>query len=190
MGPGEIGWRARVRAFYGAALSTGDRLGEIFYAVWMAVISIGLLNSVDEITEDHIAVVVVTALVANLAWGIIDGVTVMLSAVIAWRKEDIAAHTMPAEPLRRRYLPVRAEWMTAVAIILLDLVVAVPIVVPLLLVQEIQTAVYVSRIVATVMFGMLGAAYARNLGWSPWLVGPGLAIAGYALFTAAYAAGW
>jgi hypothetical protein len=33
----------RVKHFY-ARLSAGDRLGEAFYAVWMAVVSIGLIK--------------------------------------------------------------------------------------------------------------------------------------------------
>jgi hypothetical protein len=46
-----------VRRLYARHVSVGDRLGETFYAVWMAVVSIGLLNSASRITPDYIVYV-------------------------------------------------------------------------------------------------------------------------------------
>ena len=54
----------------------------------MVVVSTGLLNSVGQITPEHILYVVVVALVVNLGWGIIDGVTVMLGNIIERVQRD------------------------------------------------------------------------------------------------------
>lgn len=73
---------SRIRNFYDNYLGVGDRLGEAFYGVWMAVVSIGLLNSVGEITPDHVVSVIGVAFAVNFVWGLIDGVTVMLTNII------------------------------------------------------------------------------------------------------------
>lgn len=84
----------RIRHFYGTYCAIGDRLGEAFYAVWMVVVSTGLLNSGGQITPKHIAYVVTVALVVNLGWGIIDGLTVMFGNIIERVQRDRIVHDL------------------------------------------------------------------------------------------------
>lgn len=79
---------AKIRLFYDSYFAIGDRLGERFYAIWMVVVSIGLLNSGGLVTPDKIHYVVAIAFTVNLGWGIIDGITVMLTNIIARAEND------------------------------------------------------------------------------------------------------
>ena len=63
-------------------IGAGDRLGESFYAVWMSVASIGVVNASSSITPDRIWTAVAIAFTVNLVWGTIDGVTVAHTNVI------------------------------------------------------------------------------------------------------------
>lgn len=226
-----IGFR-RLGAFYTRHLSVGDRLGETVYAVWMVVVSIGLVNAEANITRDHIWTVVFIAFGVNFAWGVIDGVTVMFTNVIDRRKRDILAYELRTDggnAARRaralddledsiagvltddqknrivdmvaagpagsdpRLVPARPgkeDWAYAVAIILIDVLHVVPLVLPLILIHDVETAIFVSRIIAVTTFAALGAAYARNLDRHPLSAALALGGMGYALFTWAYAAGW
>ncbi|MCW5715240.1 MAG: hypothetical protein KIT43_12070 [Bauldia sp.] len=222
---------ARVRKFYEDNLSVGDRLGESIYAVWMGVVSIGLINAEATITPDLIAEVVLIAFGVNLVWGVIDGVTVMLTNVIDRRQRDVLAWelrsggntaaraeamanldqtiaaVLPEEERRRivdlvakgppgpdpRRHPARAtrrDWGYAMSIVLIDVLLVVPLVLPLILVPDVDTAIFVSRIIAATTFAALGAAYARNLGRRPAVAALALGALGYTLFTLAYEAGW
>jgi hypothetical protein len=221
----------KIRQFYGAYFAIGDRLGEAFYAVWMVVVSIGLLNSGGQITPDHIAYVVGVAFVVNFGWGIIDGVTVMLTNIIDRVERDRIVHDLRTgrgeaatraaldhldgtiaavldEPERRRlvaevargrpgsdphktpYWPGQEDWLYALGIVGIDVAFVVPVAAPIILVPDVQTAVYISRLIATAMFAWIGARYARNLNHRLWPAMLLLGTLGFALFTAAYAAGW
>jgi hypothetical protein len=221
----------KIRNFYGSYCAIGDRLGEAFYAVWMVVVSIGLLNSGGQITPEHILYVVAVALTVNFGWGVIDGVTVMLGNIIDRVQRDRVVHdlrrgagdkatakaladlddtilTVLPEADRRRivaavadgppgpdprripYWPGREDWLSAVGIIGIDVFVAVPVVAPIILIHDVPTAVYISRLIATAIFAALGAAYARNLNHRRWPAAVALGVLGFALFTSAYEAGW
>lgn len=220
----------KIRHFYGAYCAPGDRLGETFYAVWMVVVSIGLLNSGGQITPEHIAYVVSVALVVNLSWGVIDGITVMLGNIIDRVQRDRVVHDLKAgrngseakaladlddtvvavlpEAERRRivaavaegpsgadprttpYWPAREDWLYALGIVGIDVFVAVPVVAPIILIHDVPTAVYISRLIATAIFAALGAAYARNVNHRRWPAAIVLGALGFALFTSVYAAGW
>ena len=62
-------------------IPVGERLGELFYANWMVVVSIGLLVEMEASMLSIVAVTIV-AFSVNVVWGIIDGVTVMYGMVI------------------------------------------------------------------------------------------------------------
>ena len=67
----------------------------------------------------------------------------------------------------------------------------VPVVAPIVLIPDVpKVGVYISRLVATAIFAAIGAAYARNLNHRRWPAAIVLGVLGFALFTAAYAAGW
>jgi len=222
----------KVRKFYEDNLSVGDRLGESIYAVWMGVVSIGLINAETTITPDLIIEVVLIAFGVNLVWGIIDGVTVMLTNVMDRRERDILAFDLrshresqlaraeamanldetivgvlpeeerrrivdliaagPAgsDPRRKPSHATRRDWGYALSIVLIDVLLVVPLVLPLILIADVDTAIFVSRIIAVTTFAALGAAYARNLGRRPVIAALALGALGYTLFTLAYGAGW
>ncbi|HUL40105.1 MAG TPA: hypothetical protein VLU38_07435 [Methanomassiliicoccales archaeon] len=77
----------KVREFYAKYLPVGDRLGETFYAVWMVVISLGILGATG-LEEKSIAYVIFVAFAVNMTWGVIDGISVMQSKVIERAKTD------------------------------------------------------------------------------------------------------
>lgn len=70
-------------------LTTGDRIGEAVYAVWMLVVSIGLINATGN-PDDPAAVLfaVIAATLVNVTWGLIDGITMMYSSVISRAQAD------------------------------------------------------------------------------------------------------
>lgn len=62
-------------------IPVGERLGELFYANWMVVVSIGLLGAM-EASITSIVAVTVAAFFVNIIWGLIDGITVMYGMII------------------------------------------------------------------------------------------------------------
>ncbi len=102
----------------------------------------------------------------------------------------IAAGVAGDDPARRRYRPGREDWLYAASIVAIDTLIVIPVVLPLVLFADKELAVYLSRLVSTAIFAGLGAAYARNLNRNPVLAALVLGALGYAVFTAAYAAGW
>ena len=212
-------------------IGAGDRLGEAFYAVWMSVASIGLVNATGSITPDRIWTAVAVAFAVNLVWGTIDGVTVAHTNVIERAERErivsaladghdpdardqaraaladtivdglgddeidrildaIASSAPPARPARHGYPVGRDDWLYALGIVAIDVGLVVPVVLPLILVSNSSAALYISRLVAAVMFAAIGWGYARNLNRNPWLAAIVLGGLGFGLFTGAYAAGW
>lgn len=222
---------AKIRLFYDSYFAIGDRLGERFYAIWMVVVSIGLLNSGGLITPDRIHYVVAIAFMVNLGWGVIDGVTVMLTNIITRAENDrmlfdlrssgdarardaaldalddglvsalpdderqaivarLAAAPAGPDPRARAYKPTRQDWLYALGIVGIDVAAVIPVVAPIVLIADPATAVYVSRLVATVVFATIGVAYAGHLNYRCIPAAILLGGLGFALFTAAYAKGW
>ncbi len=220
-----------IRGFYGRTAPVGDILGEMFYAVWMVVVSIGILNTVTTITDEHLAYVLYVAFSVNIGWGIIDGVTVMYTNIIERAEQDqivydlradggpeargralenlgdtIAASLSPAErerlldtlaagpagenPAQRRYRAGPADWRYAFAIFSIDFLMVFPLIAPILLIPDVATGVYVSRLIATAVFAGLGAAYARHLNRNPMLAALALGTLGWSVFTIAFRTGW
>jgi VIT1/CCC1 family predicted Fe2+/Mn2+ transporter len=220
---------AKLYGFIAERVALGDRLGEAFYAVWMVVVSIGLLNSVAHITREHVMWVVMVALSVNVTWGIIDGVTAMLTGIIArarherlihdLRKGDVAARKsaeeqveelaggdLPAEERTRivsmlaagpasphalrRFGPSRDDWLYAFSFFLIDVALAIPILFPLLIFNDLAVGIFVSRLVAVAFFAFLGARYAVHLNREPWPGAVALGLLGLVVATTAYETGW
>ena len=104
--------------------------------------------------------------------------------------DAIASSTPPARPGRHWYHFGRDDWLYALGIVAIDVGLVVPVVLPLILVNNSAAALYISRLVAAVMFAAIGWGYARNLNHNPWLAAIVLGGLGFGLFTGAYAAGW
>lgn len=218
-----------VRQFYARNVPVGDRLGETFYAVWMAVVSIGLINATTNITPDVVWHVVGVAFSVNIVWGLFDSITAMYTNIIdrarcerllfALRSGDpaagarvaaefdgtvaegladadkqrivaaLAAQPAGPDPAQRRYGPDGDDLRYAFGIFLIDVALVVPVVLPLLVVRDVETAIYISRMVATAIFASLGWAYARRLNRNPRIAAAVLGLLGFLLFTGAYASG-
>jgi NAD/NADP transhydrogenase beta subunit len=104
--------------------------------------------------------------------------------------DAIARSAPPAAGSRtRRYRANRDDWLFALGIVAIDVGLVVPVVLPLVLVTDIAAGVYVSRLVASVLFAAIGWGYARKLNRNPWLAASFLGLLGFALFTYAYETG-
>jgi hypothetical protein len=220
----------RIKAFYGRYLPIGDRLGEMFYAVWMAVISLGVLGSA-EVDRGLVAYAVLLAFGVNMTWGLIDGLSVMHTNIINKARNEqmiydlrsrndrsareaavttldgsvtsgleagdrekvldlIAAGTPGDDPTSKRYYPVREDWYYALGIFAIDTFLVIPLIAPLFIWTDPAQAIYASRLVATVIFAILGAAYARNLHRRKWLAALFLGTLCFTIFSLAFLAGW
>ena len=93
-------------------------------------------------------------------------------------------------PKTRSYRPSRNDWYLALGVLGIAIVWAVPVVAPLVLISNVGVAVYVSRLVATLLFAYLGAAYAKNLHRNPWPAAFVFGALGFGVFTLAYEVGW
>jgi len=224
------GLRDRVRDFYRRYIPVGDRIGEMFYATWMIVVSLGIINSVEN-SEELVPVAIAVAFGVNIGWGLIDGVSVMYSGVIdrarteqlifelqtkgdaqtrtkmqdaleealagalSWeQKEHIisqVAEGAPREnPRNKQYYPQRADWYYALGILAIDVAFVFPLIAPLVLIPDVHNAMLVSRLIATLIFAALGAAYAQQLHRRRWLAALSLGILGLTVSSLAYFLGW
>ena len=195
-----------IHRYIDGRVTPGDRIGEAFCAIWMVVVSLGVLNSAMTITPDLLVTVIVTCFVVNLVWGIIDGGTVMVGNVIEradrdrlladlraasgqgearQRARDALADTIAVglgadeterlidqiaaadadagPPLTRHYGPEPGDWGYGLGIVAIDVLLVIPLVAPLILIHDAGRSIYVSRLIATLMFAALGSAYARSL---------------------------
>jgi VIT1/CCC1 family predicted Fe2+/Mn2+ transporter len=174
---------------------------------------------------------VLLAFSVNMTWGIIDGVSVMHTNVIARAqaekkiydlrtKNDAASRQAVVEilggevtsgmgeeernklidlisrpppgddPAKKKYYPGRDGWSYALGIFAIDTFLVIPLVVPLFIWSNPEQGLYVSRLVATVLFAILGAAYARNLNRRMWLAALFLGTLALSVASLAYLAGW
>jgi hypothetical protein len=221
---------SRVRAFYTEYLPIGDRLGEMFYAVWMVMVSLGILGGTG-FERGAIAYAIIIAFAVNATWGLIDGLTVMHSNMIERARyerlvydlqakgdqdsraagaealrEGITTTLSPADqervldmvvnspliedPRTKRYHPRREDWDYALGILAIDVSLVVPLVAPLVIFPDPAQGLYVSRLIATVLFAILGVAYAKHLNRRRWLAALFLGTLCFAVFNLAFLAGW
>lgn len=221
----------RLRSFYSRNLPLGDFLGEAFYAVWMVVVSLGILGGTG-FEGGAIAYVVFIAFGVNITWGLIDGLTVMYTGIIERarnermiyalqhrgdaesRKEgddalaegitsvlsisdrekvlDMIASSDPieADPAKKKYYPQSEDRRYALGILSIDALLVIPLIAPFLAVPDPSQALYTSRLIATAIFAILGAQYAKQLNRRRWLAALFLATLCFAIFNLAYLAGW
>ncbi|MBI0584718.1 MAG: hypothetical protein ISF22_10920 [Methanomassiliicoccus sp.] len=220
----------RIRAFYSRNLPVGDLLGEMFYAVWMVVVSLGILGGTG-FEGGAIVTVVIIAFLVNITWGMIDGLTVMHSNVIERARNDKIVHDLQArddavarraadqaleegiagvlgpadrekvldmiasappgeDPATTPYHPRGEDWYYALGILSIDVLLVVPLVAPFLLWSDPAQALYASRLIATVLFATLGAAYAAKLNRRRWVAALFLGTLCFSVFSLAFLAGW
>ena len=221
---------SRVREFYQRYLPVGDRIGEMFYATWMVVVSLGIINSVDD-QEGIVPLAIAIAFGVNIAWGLIDGISVMLTGVIGrasrdrtlfdLRKNDdqltrqearkalddaityalsdgekehildqLAEGAPEGDPYHEPYHAKREDWYYALGILAIDVLFVIPVIAPLLVIPSTPDAILASRLIATLIFAALGAAYARRLNRNRLLAALFLGTLGFSVFSIAYILGW
>jgi hypothetical protein len=222
---------SRIRTFYATNLPIGDFLGEVFYAVWMVVVSLGILGGTG-FEGGVIIFVILIAFMVNITWGIIDGFTVMYSGIIERARNDKIIHALQSkrdaesfregnealsegitsvlgpderrkvldiiasstpiegDPYTRPYRPLREDLRYALGILSIDASLVIPLVVPFLIFSDPSQALYFSRLVATVIFVIVGINYAKHLNRRRWLAALFLGTLCFTLFNLAYLAGW
>ncbi|WP_019177285.1 hypothetical protein [Methanomassiliicoccus luminyensis] len=219
-----------IKEYYEEYLPLGDRLGECFYAVWMVVVTLGLLGGIAG-SRLEVLTVILLAFSVNAVWGIIDGLSVMYGNLINRAKADqvvydlqvlndpgtrgsamdalddtiaaglsreqkkrildeIAAGVPERDPRTASYRPGKADRRYALGIVAIDVLFVIPLVAPLLLLGDLKGGIYWSRLMATAMMAVLGAAYARNLNRRRWPAVLFLAALGFTVFSISYATGW
>ncbi|MDW5562856.1 MAG: hypothetical protein SA339_06475 [Methanomassiliicoccus sp.] len=221
----------RIREFYKRNLPIGDYLGEMFYAVWMVVVSLGILGGTG-FEGGAIAYVVFIAFAVNTAWGLIDGLTVMHTNIIERSKSDKAIFDLQTKgdagsrdagmdalsegitstlstdergkvldlisgsaplkdnPYTKRYRPCKEDWTYALGILSIDFLLVIPLVFPFLIFSQTSVALYVSRMISTLLFAIIGAAYAKNMNRRRWVAALFLGTLCTSLFSLAFLAGW
>lgn len=213
----------RIRTFYAEYLPVGDRLGEMFYAVWMVIVSLGILDTLDP-NENAVFYVIIIALGVNMTWGLIDGITVMHTNVMEKAKREEIVYNIrkikdddskkaamdalddsittvlndddrrkilemisvgdPGEdPAKKRYYPTREDWNYAIGIFAIDTALVFPLVSPLIILHNPYQALYFSRLISTVIFMAIGAAYAGNLHRRKWVAALFLGTLCFSLFS-------
>jgi len=231
LGPMVVRILRRLRSFYAANLPIGDFLGEAFYAVWMVVVSLGILGGTG-FEGGAIAYVIFIAFMVNIVWGSIDGLSVMYTNIIErahsekmvydlQNKGDAASRSegdaelsegityilspsdrarvldmiasserITIDPRSKAYRPLRTDRQYALGIFSIDVLLVVPLVAPFLFIPDPSQALYLSRLIATVMFAILGTYYAKHLNRRRWLAALFLGTLCFALFNLAFLAGW
>jgi hypothetical protein len=225
-----VSFAPRIKDFYARYLPIGDRLGEAFYAVWMVVISLGLLGATG-MDEESIAYVIFVAFAVNMTWGLIDGISVMQGKVIERARTEQIAYYLRArnstvdreaalnalsgtvagslgdadsqkvidliamgdpgqDPAKKRYYATKEDWYYALGIFLIDTFLVIPLIAPLVILDDPVLALYLSQLIATVLFVALGVAYAKNLHRRRWLAALWLGTLCLGVSTCAFLMGW
>jgi hypothetical protein len=83
-----------ISTFIKMRFSVGDRLAEAFYGIWMVTVVTGIAKVSGEPTEQSVRLMLFAALVTNITWGIIDGLTSILPDFIDRTKEGELIHSL------------------------------------------------------------------------------------------------
>lgn len=69
-------------------LSSGDRLAETFYGIFMVTVIVGSINAVSPTAPQAREIMLFLALGVNIVWGIIDGVTYVFAKLVDKAEQD------------------------------------------------------------------------------------------------------
>ncbi len=86
--------------------------------------------------------------------------------------------------------PLKSDIGYMLGIVFLDIIMVLPLIVPLYLISDYHTAVYTSHMISVAIFAILGAAYAKKLNNNMWVTAILFAVMGTILATVVYEAGW
>jgi hypothetical protein len=154
-------------------LEASDRTAEVLFGLIMVLTFTGSLSVADAGRAD-VRAMLIGALGCNLAWGIIDGVLYLMTAL--------------AEKSRPRVLSA-ADWQGALAVCLLVFLSTLPVALPFVVLHDPSTALRVSNAIAVVMLFLVGTGYGRAIDLAPWAVGACMVVLGVLLVALTIALG-
>ena len=159
-------------------LSPIDRVSEVIFGLIMAL-TFTCTISVAEAGREEIREVLVGALTCNIAWGLVDGVMYVLTALIERKRESERA-------------PVRLQWKDctgAIAVFLLVTLATIPVALPFVFDPEPIHALRTSNFIAVVMLFLAGWMLGRYAGFKAWITGLSMLAIGVLLVGATIALG-
>ena len=159
-------------------LSPIDRVSEVIFGLIMALTFTGTI-SVFEAGREEVREVLVGALGCNIAWGLVDGVMYVITALVE-RARDAGG----------RPVKVTAQDLVgALGVFLLVSLATLPVALPFVFVPEPIQALRISNAVALVMLFVAGWSLGRYSGLRPWLMGLSMLTIGILLVGATIALG-
>jgi VIT1/CCC1 family predicted Fe2+/Mn2+ transporter len=202
------------------------RMSEVLFGLIMALTFTGTLDVATAGNED-VRMLLVGTIGCNLAWGLVDAVMFLISAltergrnlvtvrevraaatperarqVIADALPPVVSSLMTADEidsLRRGFVAMpalpaqpsleRDDWLKAVAIFLLVFLSTFPVVIPFMIIDEVQPALRASNLVAIIMLFGVGFLLARYGGYRPVVTGASMVLLGVVLVAITIALG-
>lgn len=211
-------------------LSTGDRLTEIFYGVFMVSVVTGMINATRDPSDPFAEwAMLIAALGVNISWGIIDGLTNVIGGLIDRADEDrlinslradknnsqlkdklledlqdsAVGHLNDSERIRvadmilaespeesKKYFPSKDDYKIALAVFLIDFITIFPVVLPFIIFQDADRAVFFSHTIAVILFFLIGYYWALHLNWNKLKTGIILAVIGATVIAVSFYFGW
>jgi VIT family protein len=106
-----------------------------------------------------------------------------LPPVVASILEPAELETMRRRLIQRPEPPERArlstdDWLGSIGVFLIVVVSTFPVVIPFVVIRNVESALRVSNAIAIVMLFLTGHAFGRMTGRHPWLVGIGMVVLG------------
>jgi len=163
-------------------LSPVDRVSEVIFGLIMAL-TFTCTISVAESGREEVRDVLVAALGCNIAWGLVDAVMYVVTALVE-RARQVREGELPG--------PVSLngqDLLGALAVFLLVSLATIPVVLPFLFLSEATRALRFSNGIALVMLFISGWSLGRYAGLKPWLMGVSMLTIGVILVGATIALG-
>jgi hypothetical protein len=161
-----------------------DRSSEVLFGLIMALTFTGTI-SVAEADREEVRSMLVAALTCNIAWGLVDGVMYVVTALVQRARE---AGPGEIDPRPHAYLHAD-DFRGALGVFLLVVLATIPVALPFVFIHEAHRAMRVSNGIALVMLFAGGWSLARHSGLSPLRLGTGMLLIGTVLVLATIALG-
>jgi VIT1/CCC1 family predicted Fe2+/Mn2+ transporter len=161
-----------------------DRSSEVLFGLIMALTFTGTI-SVTEADRAEVRSMLAAALGCNIAWGLVDAVMYVVTALVQRARE---AGPGLIDPRPRTYLHAD-DFRGALGVFLLVVLATFPVALPFVFIEEVHLALRVSNGIALVMLFVGGWSLAKHAGLSPWRLGTGMLLVGTVLVLATIALG-
>jgi hypothetical protein len=166
-------------SFFARYLDPSEILGEfLFGAIMVLTFTLGAAAA-----GGYEKGLLLAALGCNVAWGVIDGVLLVMSNRYARRRDQRDL----ANPVSMRFAG--EDWGTLVSVFLLVVSSTIPAALPFFAIPDPQLALRVSNALMIALLFVAGWRYGRHVDMRPWLSGLILAAIGSALVGIAIALG-